>query len=1193
MATYRITNGIKYNPANWAGLEESERKACARFAAKRERELNTITATPWVCVGGPFPGVTLEIDSTTDRTATMVVGGWVGHYELMNDPEYVKKNGAPSCPADGPRLLGWFGNHAGAPVNTHGTATSSKSEPEFSQPGFDQLRDLLAELSDDPAERATASPLGPRAAYTIGRTTFTIAATEEAAEAMKARVIKAKRWFADKMLNVAPMAKLAEPVPVECSDTQADAYIQAIAAQEVGELSEAIVAIEQVQGVATAELATVCAADPAQAVGSVGIGAAIPADSTPAQKTTERSPQADHLAARATVAQRHAEKASAAPGVGGGGGSPFENEISPASFLGDVPLSLAVQAHNGTSFSPEKRGARAQKEHAEAMAADYKEMHAQAVRGGTLDLLPEVFARYRARQASTYRAYLASSSRIVSSFIAGPSNFPAERMNKRADIAHRRLTEYLDGGEMAKSAAIRTLRPDLRAIMAGDADAVDRLTVKINAAEREQQAMKEANKAIRQHAKAGEAAQLEALMGLGFSESRAVEMLHPRWGNAQGFPSYRLTNNNANIRRMRERLEQITKAQACEVVEIEGADGIRLEDDAPANRVRLFFPGKPAAEIRDTLKARGFRWAPTVGAWQAYRNSSTLKTAQEMAGKPSEADEPSTTTPSEAEPQTEQAPTMQATTEAAQPAPAPAQAAPIEPAAPTPAATTQNSASEAPALPQAAPSDNPTANGTGFAQQAASHIGSWCAAMYRNTQGAHVLRFDVPHLAPHFSVHETRAELMAELQASAEQADRETLSRFSALDCTGEEVRSMAPRFFDALHAHMESINYHTEALLIQCHRGGRDDLAAGLMHLAKYQAAPDNMGISWEMSEARRAIAQTLRTGTADPVSPEAQTLLESWGLFLWGQTPSDPPPGVGCAAHSILESATGFSKVKPFTLDPRDLLSAGFKAEQLVGLGVFYLGNAASASGDGAITEATDTRGQSFGDLNIVCTLEDGRVIKANAYSFTGELRPIFKFDGKMHGKPYLAQLAAVRASLKAQHSSAQAMAEAEHARQLETIAAQFPQLERPGKNQGGKLAAINIRKLLKQAFKSVKFSVTSDYNSARVSWTDGPTAEQVNEVIGRFDIGHSDSQSDYFYTTETAFSKLFGGVQYLTTRRDHTDQLIPRAIAEAFHGREVPQDATPKDWRSASGAFAWHTDGGQMYSRRVREILSKTPA
>lgn len=124
----------------------------------------------------------------------------------------------------------------------------------------------------------------------------------------------------------------------------------------------------------------------------------------------------------------------------------------------DIPLSLAVSAFGGVSMSPDRRGMSAKNEYGQTMAADYETMHAQAVKGGTLELLPEVFARYRERQASSYKAYLSSSSRCVSSFIAGPANFPVARMQKRNDIAHKRLNEYLDGGTMAKRAAIRSLR---------------------------------------------------------------------------------------------------------------------------------------------------------------------------------------------------------------------------------------------------------------------------------------------------------------------------------------------------------------------------------------------------------------------------------------------------------------------------------------------------------------------------------------------------------------------------------------------------------------------------------------------------------------------------------------------------------------------------------------------------------------
>jgi hypothetical protein len=32
------------------------------------------------------------------------------------------------------------------------------------------------------------------------------------------------------------------------------------------------------------------------------------------------------------------------------------------------------------------------------------------------------------------------------------------------------------------------------------------------------------------------------------------------------------------------------------------------------------------------LKAAGFRWTPTLGCWQAYRNHNALTVAREIAG---------------------------------------------------------------------------------------------------------------------------------------------------------------------------------------------------------------------------------------------------------------------------------------------------------------------------------------------------------------------------------------------------------------------------------------------------------------------------------------------------------------------------------------------------------------------------------
>ncbi len=92
-----------------------------------------------------------------------------------------------------------------------------------------------------------------------------------------------------------------------------------------------------------------------------------------------------------------------------------------------------------------------------------------------------------------------------------------------------------------------------------------------------------------------------------------------------------MTNNHANLRRMKQRLETIGRDQAKESTELEGSNA-RFEDCPEENRVRLFFPGKPAEDVRTLLKSRGFRWTPTIGAWQAYRNPWAIETAKKIAG---------------------------------------------------------------------------------------------------------------------------------------------------------------------------------------------------------------------------------------------------------------------------------------------------------------------------------------------------------------------------------------------------------------------------------------------------------------------------------------------------------------------------------------------------------------------------------
>jgi len=84
-------------------------------------------------------------------------------------------------------------------------------------------------------------------------------------------------------------------------------------------------------------------------------------------------------------------------------------------------------------------------------------------------------------------------------------------------------------------------------------------------------------------------------------------------------PDFQLTNLGARIRNTKKRIEELTK-KAQDVTTETTVNGVRVVDNVEDNRLQLFFDGKPEDEIRKKLKSNGFRWSPTNGCWQAYRN---------------------------------------------------------------------------------------------------------------------------------------------------------------------------------------------------------------------------------------------------------------------------------------------------------------------------------------------------------------------------------------------------------------------------------------------------------------------------------------------------------------------------------------------------------------------------------------------
>ncbi|MBR1695358.1 MAG: DUF3560 domain-containing protein, partial [Selenomonas sp.] len=86
--------------------------------------------------------------------------------------------------------------------------------------------------------------------------------------------------------------------------------------------------------------------------------------------------------------------------------------------------------------------------------------------------------------------------------------------------------------------------------------------------------------------------------------------------NASGtkqYPSYALVNNSSEIRRLKKRLEDLSKAASTEGQSIESNTLYDLKQEE--GRYQFKFDGKPSDEVRSILKHNGFKWSPSRGTW--------------------------------------------------------------------------------------------------------------------------------------------------------------------------------------------------------------------------------------------------------------------------------------------------------------------------------------------------------------------------------------------------------------------------------------------------------------------------------------------------------------------------------------------------------------------------------------------------
>lgn len=162
-------------------------------------------------------------------------------------------------------------------------------------------------------------------------------------------------------------------------------------------------------------------------------------------------------------------------------------------------------------------------------------------------------------------------------------------------------------------------------ISSDDPKAVEKLQEKLGALEKSQEYMKRVNAYFRKH---------DTTLGCpGISDEQAAKMdaavLNGCSWEKMPFASYLLSNNNAEIRRVKKRIEQLTQARDVGFVGWTFPGGEAVINNN-INRLQLVFDERPNKDQCTLLKQHGFHWSPAEQAWQRQLNANAIYAASRM-----------------------------------------------------------------------------------------------------------------------------------------------------------------------------------------------------------------------------------------------------------------------------------------------------------------------------------------------------------------------------------------------------------------------------------------------------------------------------------------------------------------------------------------------------------------------------------
>ena len=314
---------------------------------------------------------------------------------------------------------------------------------------------------------------------------------------------------------------------------------------------------------------------------------------------------------------------------------PQPEQAAPAAPYYTINEAAAKRAKDANSFSDYKQGsATAEYRHYVDEAVQLAERQKQRVDPMYHEKIDSLLDTYARKLAANMNKGYEIDARVPSILIAGGSNFPTRKKEKQNAARDSNYREWQD---------IQGLLDKIRStgmggISADDPQAVQKLEKKLESLEKSQETMKAVNAYYRKH---------KTLDGCPHLLPEQLEKLKADMASSwhlgdKPFATWALSNNSAEIRRVKDRIKSLSQQKEIGFVGWE-FDGGKVEANTEANRLQIFFEDKPDEAAREALKSNGFRWSPKAGAWQrqltsnAYYAADYIKAIAPLTGeKPTE-----------------------------------------------------------------------------------------------------------------------------------------------------------------------------------------------------------------------------------------------------------------------------------------------------------------------------------------------------------------------------------------------------------------------------------------------------------------------------------------------------------------------------------------------------------------------------